>query len=82
MLVLAPGGALGSRAMRRSAPRLAGKRLTSLIRLLEAPLAGRRLANLVMRERILRELDRQDVPDTARRPVISFRPAPRRPDQG
>jgi hypothetical protein len=67
--------------MRRTTPRLAGKRLLALARLLEAPVAGRRLAELVMRDRLLGELDRRDVPDAEMRPVIGFRPAPRPPEE-
>jgi hypothetical protein len=67
--------------MRRSTPRLAGARLRTLARLLETPLAGRRLAEMIMRQRLLGELDRIDVPDAEMRPVIGFRPAPRRPEE-
>jgi hypothetical protein len=64
----------------RSTPRLAGKRLVALARVLDPPLAGPRLAQLILRERLLGALDRIDVPDAEMRPVIGFRPAPRRPN--
>jgi hypothetical protein len=66
--------------MRPKMSRLAGRRLLALAKLLETPIAGRRLAALVMRDRLLGDLDQRDVSDAEMRPVISFRPAPRRPE--
>ena len=61
-------------------PRLAGRSLQALARLLAAPVAGRRLADSLMRAIVLDRLRRRDLSDAEARPVVVFRPAPRRPD--
>jgi hypothetical protein len=60
-------------------PRLAGRPLLALARLLSAPVAGRRLADYLMREILLDRLRKRDLSDADARPVIVFRPEPRRP---
>jgi hypothetical protein len=59
-------------------PRLSGRRLVAAARLLAAPVAGRRLAEYLMREVVLRRLRGHDLGDAESRPVVVFRPAPRR----
>lgn len=71
---------LGSAAMPVKTPRLAGRSLQALARLLAAPVAGRRLADSLMRAIVLDRLRRRDLSDAEARPVVVFRPAPRRPD--
>lgn len=61
-------------------PRLAGRSLQAMARLLAAPVAGRRLADSLMRAIVLDRLRRRDLSDAEARPVVVFRPAPRRPD--
>ena len=63
----------------RSGPRLAGRPLQALARLLAAPVAGRRMADYMMREILLDRLRRRDLSDAEARPVIMFRAEPRRP---
>jgi hypothetical protein len=60
-------------------PRLAGRPLVALARLLATPVAGRRLADLLMREILLDRLRRRDLSDAEARPVVVFRPDPRPP---
>ncbi|HWM84667.1 MAG TPA: hypothetical protein VNO33_02490 [Kofleriaceae bacterium] len=62
------------------APRLAGRPLQALARLLATPVAGRRLADYLMREMLLDRLRRRDLSDAEVRPVVMFRAEPRRPD--
>jgi hypothetical protein len=71
---------LGSAAMPVKTPRLAGRSLQALARLLAAPVAGRRVADSLMRAIVLDRLRRRDLSDAEARPVVVFRPAPRRPD--
>ncbi len=60
-------------------PRLAGRPLLALARLLSAPVAGRRLADYLMREILLDRLRHRDLSDAEVRPVVMFRAEPRRP---
>jgi hypothetical protein len=60
--------------------RVAGRPLQALARLLGTPVAGRRVAELLMRERVLDKLRLIQVADSEARPVVVFRPAPRRPE--
>ena len=62
--------------------RVAGRPLQALARLLSTPVAGRRVAELLMRERVTYKLRHIRLPDSEARPVVVFRPAPRRPEQG
>jgi hypothetical protein len=62
----------------KSPPRVAGRALQTLARLLAAPVAGRRLADYLMREILLDRLRRRDLSDAEVRPVVTFRAAPRR----
>lgn len=61
-------------------PRVAGRPLLALARLLGTPVAGRRVAEFLMRERVLERLRRISVSDAESRPVVVFRADPRRPD--
>lgn len=61
---------------------MAGRSLQAFARLLAAPVAGRRLADYLMREVLLDRLRRHDLSDAEARPVVVFRPEPRRPDPG
>ncbi|HTE52514.1 MAG TPA: hypothetical protein VK698_16795 [Kofleriaceae bacterium] len=63
-------------------PRLAGRPLQALARLLATPVAGRRLADYLMRQILLDRLRRRDLSDAEARPVVVFRPEPRRPGRG
>jgi hypothetical protein len=60
-------------------PRMAGRPLVALARLLSTPVAGRRLADLLMRELLLDRLRSRDLSDAEARPVVVFRAEPRRP---
>jgi hypothetical protein len=60
-------------------PRLAGRPLLALARLLSTPVAGRRLAESLMRKIVLDRLRARDLTCAEARPVIAFRPDPRRP---
>lgn len=62
--------------------RVAGRPLQALARLLGTPVAGRRVAEILMRERVTGKLRHIQLPDSEARPVVVFRPAPRRPEQG
>lgn len=59
-------------------PRLSGRRLIAAARLLAAPVAGRRLAEYLMREVVLDRLRGLELGDAEARPVVVFRPDPRR----
>ena len=61
---------------------MAGLRLRTLARLLATPVAGRRLADRLMREIVLDRLRSRDLRDAEIRPVVMFRPEPRRPGEG
>ena len=63
-------------------PRLAGRPLLALARLLSTPVAGRRLADYLMREIVLDRLRSRDLSDAEARPVVVFRAEPRRPGGG
>jgi hypothetical protein len=54
----------------------------ALARLLASPVAGRRLADYLMREILLDRLRRHDLGDAEVRPVVSFRVQPRPPGDG
>jgi hypothetical protein len=60
-------------------PRLAGRALQTLARVLATPVAGRRVADYLMREILLDPLRRRDLSDAEVRPVVMFRAEPRRP---
>jgi hypothetical protein len=62
--------------------RVAGRPLQALARLLGTPVAGRRVAEMLMRERVLDKLRLIQLPDSEARPVVVFRAAPRHPEQG
>ena len=66
--------------MVRRAPRLAGRPLAALARLLATPVAGRRLAEYLMHEMLLDRLRQHEVSDSEVRPVVQFRAGPRPPD--
>jgi hypothetical protein len=74
---LRPSGRAGTLA-----PRLAGRPLLALARLLAAPVAGRRMADYLMREILLDRLRSRDLSDAEARPVVMFRAEPRRPPSG
>jgi hypothetical protein len=59
---------------RRSPPRLAGNALRALAATLRAPLAGRALAQIAVRQMGLEGFRRAHVPDAEMRPAITFRP--------
>jgi hypothetical protein len=61
------------------APRLAGRPLQALARLLAAPVAGRRMADFMMRQILLDRLRHRDLSDAEARPVVMFRAEPLRP---
>ena len=63
----------------RRGPRLAGRPLQALARLLAAPVAGRRMADYMMRQILLDRLRHRDLSDAEARPVVMFRAEPRRP---
>jgi hypothetical protein len=60
----------------RRGPRLAGRPLQALARLLAAPVAGRRMADYMMRQIPLDRLRHRDLSDAVARPVVMFRAAP------
>jgi hypothetical protein len=60
-------------------PRLAGRPLQALARLLATPVAGPRLAEFLMRERVLSKLRAHPISDAESRPVVGFRAAPSPP---
>jgi hypothetical protein len=64
-----------------TAPRLAGRSLQAVAVALRAPLAGRAIAAVVIRQMGLGWLRSTDVPDRDTRPVIAFRAAPRPPGE-
>jgi hypothetical protein len=64
------------------APRLAGRRLQAVAAALRAPVAGRAIAAVAIRQMGLAWLRATDVPDRDTRPVIAFRAAPRPPEDG
>jgi len=58
--------------------RLSGRALSALARLLATPV-GPRIAEKLMRQRLLDRLRRHSLPDSVARPVIVFRAGPRPP---
>lgn len=62
-----------------TAPRLAGRTLQAVAAALRAPVAGRAIAAVVIRQMGLEWLRGVDVPDREVRPVIRFRADPRPP---
>jgi len=59
--------------------RVAGPALSALARLLATPVAGRRIAEQIMRQKLLDRLRRHSLPDSVARPVIVFRAGPKGP---
>lgn len=68
------------RPSRPPAPRLAGRRLLALARLLRTPVAGSRIAELAIRELLITPLRRRVADDPELRAVIPYRAMPRRPE--
>jgi hypothetical protein len=64
-----------------TSPRLAGRTLQAVATALRAPVAGRAIAAVVIRQMGLGWLRTVDVPDRDTRPVIAFRAAPRPPEE-
>lgn len=64
---------------RRSHPRIAGNALRALAVAMRAPLAGRALARIAVRQMGLDGFRRAHIRDAEMRPAISFRPGIPRP---
>ena len=60
--------------------RISGSALQALARLLDTPVAGRQLAERLMRQMLLDRLRRYSLPDSEARPVVVFRAGPKAPD--
>lgn len=58
---------------------MSGSALSALARLLATPVAGRRIAEKLMRQMLLDRLRRHSLPDSIARPVITFRAGPKPP---
>ncbi len=64
---------------RRTAPRIAGNALRALAVAMRAPLAGRALARIAVRQMGLEGFRRAELSGAERRPAISFRPSVPKP---